>query len=138
MILAWIFVGLFIALAIARIEQSNKLFWILFTSFMVGIAGSSVYNKCRESKCETSSSNHCLTLLTCDTMSHTDSVTIDESMCMSAPALTAAGNGKLEFNDEVVALSKCCVETRTEPPRTLKLKKVCWNILTHPEREILS
>lgn len=138
MILAWVFVGLLIAIAVARIEQSNKLFWILFTSFMVGIAGSSVYNKLRTTQCKTESSSYYHTLLTCDTMSITSPVTIDESMCLSEISLTAAGNGKLEFNDYVKALSKCCVETRKQPPRTLKLKKVCLNILTRPEYQELS
>lgn len=138
MILTWVFVGLLLAWAIARINQSNKLFWILFTSFMVGIAGSSIYNKCRATQCETESSSYYHTLLTCNTMNITRSVTIDESMCVGASAPAAAGNGELEFNDNVEALSKCCVETRKQPPRTLKLKKECLNILTHPELQELS
>lgn len=133
MILAWVFVGLMIAGVIARINQSNKLFWILFTSFMVGIAGSSIYNKCRATQCKETSSSYCHTLLTCNPMSSVSSVTIDGDMYLGVATPTAAGNGKLEFNDESEALSKCCVETRTEPPQSLKLKKECLNILTHPE-----
>lgn len=128
MILAWVFVGLFTAFIIARIEQSSKLFWILFTSFMVGIAGSSVYNKYRAAQCKTESSSYCYTLLTCDTMSIVSPVTIDESMCPSTTVLTAAGNSKLEFNDDVETLSKCCVETRTQPPRVSKLKNAYLNV----------
>lgn len=132
MILAWVFVGLVIAGIIARINQSNKLFWILFTSFMVGIAGSSVYNKCRTTQCKTTSSSYCHTLQTYNSMVNIGQVTIDDCTQLSILP-TAAGNGELEFNDEVEALSKCCVETRKQPPRSLKLKKECLNILTRPE-----
>jgi len=117
MILTWVFVGLVIAFAIARINQSNKLFWILFTSFMVGIAGSSVYNKCRETQCKTESSSCYHTLLTCNTMDFNSSVTIDESVYTDSKESSAVGNGELEFNDEVPTLSKCCVSVRTQPPR---------------------
>lgn len=37
--------GFILAWLIARWNESNKLFWILFTSFVVGIAGGSVYAK---------------------------------------------------------------------------------------------
>ena len=137
MILAWVFVGLLLALAIARINQSNKVFWILFTSFMVGIAGSSIYNKCRATQCEKTSSSYCHTPLTFNTMSSIDSVTISEDMYAGISLPTAAGNGKLEFNDVHDALSKCCVKKRKEPPRFAKTEKVCLNILTHPEYQAL-
>lgn len=45
MILFWCLLGIALAIGIARYNQSNKLFWILFTSFVIGIAGASVYNK---------------------------------------------------------------------------------------------
>ena len=132
MILAWVICGLILAGVIARINQSNKLFWILFTSFMVGIAGSSIYNKCRAAQCKATSSSYCHTLQTYNSMVNIGQVTIDDC---TQPSITptAAGNGELEFNDEVEALSKCCVETRKQPPRTSKLKKECLNILTRPE-----
>lgn len=138
MILVWVFVGLLIALALARINQSNKLFWILFTSFMVGIASSSVYNQYRKTQCKTESSSYYHTPLTHTSKSHCYIMKFDDSVYLSATTQTTAGNGKLEFNDNVEALSKCCVETRKQPPRTVKLKKVCLNILTHPERKIKS
>lgn len=138
MILLWVFVGLLIALALARINQSNKLFWILFTSFMVGIASSSVYNKYRKAQCKTESSSYYHTPLTHASKSHYYIMKFDDNVYLSATTQTTAGNGKLEFSDNVEALSKCCVETRKQPPRTVKLKKVCLNILTHPERKIKS
>lgn len=45
MVLTWLIVGLAIAVAIARINQSNKLFWAAFTSLMLGIAVGSLINR---------------------------------------------------------------------------------------------
>ena len=42
MITLWLIAGLVLAIAIARINQSNKLFWAAFTSFAVGIAAESL------------------------------------------------------------------------------------------------
>ena len=42
MITLWLILGLVLAIAIARINQSNKLFWAAFTSFAVGIAAESL------------------------------------------------------------------------------------------------
>lgn len=44
-ILLWIVVAFLLALAIARYNESNKTFWILFISLLIGIAGGSVYAK---------------------------------------------------------------------------------------------
>lgn len=45
MILLWLIIGLVLAIAIARINKSHKLFWAAFTSFAVGIAAESVITK---------------------------------------------------------------------------------------------
>lgn len=45
MSLLWCLCGIATAFVIGRYNQSNKLFWMLFTSFMIGIAGAAVYNK---------------------------------------------------------------------------------------------
>ena len=45
MILLWCLCGFTAAFCIGRYNQSNKLFWALFTSFVIGIAGAAVYNK---------------------------------------------------------------------------------------------
>lgn len=50
MIVTWLIVGLILAIIIARINKSNKLFWIAFTSFAVGIAAESVIVKVGQSK----------------------------------------------------------------------------------------
>lgn len=44
MILVWFIVGLVLAIFIARINNSNKLFWAAFTSFTLGIAAASIIN----------------------------------------------------------------------------------------------
>ena len=45
MILLWLIIGLVLAIAIARINKSHKLFWAAFTSFTVGIAAESIITK---------------------------------------------------------------------------------------------
>lgn len=39
MTIIWFILGLLIILAIARYNESNKLFWILFVSYVLGFAG---------------------------------------------------------------------------------------------------
>lgn len=50
--LLWIVVAFALAIGIARWNESNKLFWILFTSLMVGIAGGSLYKKLQSKQSE--------------------------------------------------------------------------------------
>lgn len=45
MIQALLVVGIVLAWLIARFNKSNKLFWVLFTSFVVGIAGGFLLHK---------------------------------------------------------------------------------------------
>jgi hypothetical protein len=45
MILLWLTIGLVLAIAIARMEKSYKLFWAAFTSFAIGIAAESIITK---------------------------------------------------------------------------------------------
>lgn len=44
MIAVWLILGLVLAVIIARLNNSNKLFWIAFTSFAFGIAAESMIN----------------------------------------------------------------------------------------------
>lgn len=48
MILLYFLIGTILCLAIARYNESNKLFWILYTSFMIGIAGGHIYSRMTE------------------------------------------------------------------------------------------
>lgn len=52
MILIYFVLGFLLALGIARYNQSNKLFWTLFMSFVLGIAGGSIYQKLTTSEDE--------------------------------------------------------------------------------------
>lgn len=45
MIVLWLIVGLMLAICIARMNKSYKLFWAAITSFAIGIAAESVINK---------------------------------------------------------------------------------------------
>lgn len=45
MILLWLVIGLVFAIIIARLNESNKLFWIMFISFMTGVAGGYIYKQ---------------------------------------------------------------------------------------------
>lgn len=46
MILVYFVLGIILAFVIARYNESNKLFWILLTSFMLGITGGTIWYKC--------------------------------------------------------------------------------------------
>lgn len=45
MILIWLVLALVLAIAIARVYKSNKLFWVAFTSLSLGIATESLINR---------------------------------------------------------------------------------------------
>lgn len=48
-IFSYLVAGILVALGIARYNKSSKLFWMLFTSFVLGIAGGSLYQKVTDS-----------------------------------------------------------------------------------------
>ena len=50
--LLWLIIGLVLAIAIARINKSHKLFWAAFTSFAVGIAAESIITKVNQTEDE--------------------------------------------------------------------------------------
>ena len=45
MIILYVIIGVMLAMAIARVNKSNKLFWAALLSFMIGIAAESIINK---------------------------------------------------------------------------------------------
>lgn len=61
MTLLYCLCGFFAALGIGRYNQSNKLFWALFTSFVLGIAGGAVYNKVQHHESEVRTTQVCPT-----------------------------------------------------------------------------
>lgn len=50
MILLWLAIGIALAIILARLYKSQKLFWIAFTSFTIGIAAESILFKMNRSK----------------------------------------------------------------------------------------
>ena len=80
MILTYFVLGLLLAFGIARYNQSNKLFWTLFMSFILGIAGGSIYQKLTSSEDEKEE-----TVVTCgqETLNVT---TVSSMYCLLADA----------------------------------------------------
>lgn len=121
MILLWFLTGLALALLIARLNESNKLFWIAFTSFAFGIAVESIVHKMDQSKDDLAqvcpmqavvdTSNNAVCLLADD---------VDTTRCLVPnPAGQDTTPGTSEEN---FTLNKSFKETPTEPPETKKLK----------------
>lgn len=129
MILLWLTLAVLLAGLIARYNQSNKLFWILFTSFVVGIAGGALYLKGtshgKEQAMEmaqpiqgsTSYAN-----VTSDVLTTEDTIVPDPvSKALPKPDSFAT----------FPIVSKCCVDTSTPPPDSKPLQ-LCIDSLTHP------
>lgn len=130
MILLEVLCGIIVAGAIARYNESNKLFWILFTSFVLGIAGQTVYEIATESH----DSDSKTLVQNAPTQSlpvvfATNAVTVNDT---AHPELTLISVIKEHFgNNKSFAVSECYVETHTKPPITCNLKKACLHISTH-------
>lgn len=130
MILLLLILGVALIYGIARYNESNKLFWILFTCFVLGIAGGSVYQKIRlkqDKKNTTMVVNptqgyNTASFYVTDVVESTDY----SSKLVSKEIQPNYGNVKS-------CLSKCCVEPRTQPP-TIFNPILCENILTHLEK----
>ena len=88
MILLWCLCGFTTAFCIGRYNQSNKLFWALFTSFVIGIAAAAVYNKYTQQH-----QSEVRTVQVCpmqdDSTTNIFQVTFDaeQAMCNTMPAL---------------------------------------------------
>lgn len=118
MILLWMLLGIAIAFCIGRYNESNKLFWILFTSFMVGIAAGTAYLKLNSDKqnsktmltqvCPTQNAYDTLSMF-CTPMSISDKST----SCFVSQDITS------EQSQHNFAISKVVVLRPTEPPRCI-------------------
>lgn len=86
MTLLYCLCGFAAALGIGRYNQSNKLFWALFTSFVLGIAGGAVYNKMQQTQSKVRTTQVCPTQES--SVSNTISVTLnaDLAVCTNLPA----------------------------------------------------
>lgn len=120
MILLCTLFGLIVAGAIARIEKSNKLFWILFTSFMVGIAGGSLYNKCTSAK---GKKDVTVVIPTSGKASSNFTVTVEQALAPDSIVVKPMSKEHYGVITDSIALSKVCSEMSTPPPES-KAKKV--------------
>lgn len=126
MILLWVSIGILLSWAIARINKSNKLFWILFTSFMVGIAGGHLYNRC------SSESERNVPVI------HPTSIVWNAGQPVTTVFETTrdveselASQESPESLDFIAPLSKCFISKHIEPPNTSL--QPCLLTLTHPD-----
>lgn len=89
MILLWCLLGISLAFGIARYNQSNKLFWILFTSFVLGIAGASVYHKITDNQSEAESAQVCPTQEYFGSNQNCVTLESDDKVCALLPPLVS-------------------------------------------------
>ena len=94
MILLWCLCGFTTAFCIGRYNQSNKLFWTLFTSFVLGIAGASVYNKYTQTTKEEIRTTQVCPTQDC-TATNTVLVTIDAGIAVCNYLSAPVGQGIL-------------------------------------------
>lgn len=120
MIVTWLIVCLALAIIIARLNQSNKLFWIAFTSFAIGIAVESIVNKVHQDKEDLTQA--CPTQVIVGTPNYysflADVPPIDQSLVPN-PAGQDTTPDPSEGNFE---LSDSHTEIATEPPDESKSK----------------
>lgn len=116
MILLWCLLGISLAFGIARYNQSNKLFWILFTSFVIGIAGASVYNKLTNDQSETESVQVCPTQACSGSVNIVTTEPENEECAFLSPLVSkdnTPGDNRHDFIVEGPNLKKI-----TPPPQT--------------------
>lgn len=121
--------GCVLAGTIARINQSNKLFWILFTSFVVGIAGGSLYakynnvdNKKKEVVVSVPTHDSCATVMAIPSVTPVVFDSID----------TMSDHVSQDTTDTVTTPSSVCspMEGNTRIPSNPVNTKVCSHIST--------
>lgn len=128
MILLWFLVGLFLAGIIARMNKSNKLFWILFVSYMTGIAGVTLYKRCTENRSKENPVQVCSTQVSHSVVCVTDLLPCEPTVEIPTPvSQNTPDNNEISF-----ALSKCCASADTPPPRHT-IPQLCLNTLTRPD-----
>lgn len=123
MVLTWLTVGLAIAVVIARINQSNKLFWAAFTSLMLGIAVGSLINRVDQDE-ENLTTQVCPTQTVVETPSY-DSLLADvPSTTQSFVPNTVSKDSTLVPSEESLLHKEPFKKTPTDPPdnKTIKNK----------------
>ena len=114
MILLWVILGVMLAIAIARINKSNKLFWAAFTSFMVGIAAASVINSVNQED-EDDLTQVCPTQVV-DGSSSMFAFLADVPPTTTSLVPNPAGQDTTPEPREVGRIQKSFKETLTDPP----------------------
>ena len=124
MILFWCLVAIATALGIARYNQSNKLFWTLAISFLVGIAGASIYDKMSSDEDQ----NEVVLTQVCPTQSLQDILTTVDFYPLSIPATamcfepaSVSQDNTPEHREHNFILSEWVIPTRTPPPQILQV-----------------
>lgn len=121
--LFWCMSAIAIAILLSRYHQSNKLFWILFTSFLLGIAGVSVYGVMSKG----SSNDKDKLTQVCPTQGAFDASGINLLAEASQVLTTSYTKPNLVSKDYTPAISELSfnhqwtIPTHTPPPRKLLL-----------------
>lgn len=116
MILLWCLCGTLAAFCIGRYNQSNKLFWALFTSFVLGIAGVSVYNKYTENQSEVQSTTQVYPTQESSVNGSNVAPYTEPAMCASMPA-PAGKVSTPEYETASLVRTLCDITPQFPPPR---------------------
>lgn len=132
MILLEVLAGAIAAGLIARYNESNKLFWILFMSFVIGIAGQSVIRIATEpDNSDSKTLIHDAPTQSLHTVFTFGNVVTENNIAYPEFNPTSVVQEHLDAN-ESFAVSECYVDALIKPPTiTCNSKKVCLHISTH-------
>lgn len=131
----WCILALSLALVIARYNQSNKLFWILFISFLGGIASAAIYDKVTTCQ-DGNQSKQKVTITACPTQDVQGNI-LDLSMLLPATADNSKGNAPaskdyMSYDEPKLVLTQWVKDVSLPPPQTINtIKLCCTHISTH-------
>ena len=117
MILLWCLLATAIAFGIARYHQSNKLFWSLFTSFVIGIAGAAVYNKIVTSEQSEIRSTQVLPTQVTSTANGNVTIVAEDAKYQESALVSQVETPEYEGSEAIRTL--WVKDVPTVPPRTL-------------------
>lgn len=123
MTLLWCILGIMIALGIARYHQSNRLFWILAISFLIGIAGASIYNKMSYggNQSKEQLTQVCPTQGTDILVSIADRIKPTSVTAQCLEPAHVSQDYTPDFSEPSSTLSKCVIPIYTPPPQLVTL-----------------
>lgn len=117
MILLWCLLAIAVAFGIGRYHQSNKLFWSLFTSFVIGIAGAAVYNKIVTTEQSEVRSTQVLPTQVTSTTNGNVTIAVEDAMYQESALVSQAETPECKRSEVVRTLWVKAVPT--VPPRIL-------------------